>query len=161
MGEPASKAKIIERLHAERRRLEQNVARLSREDLHQSNAVGEWSFKDVLAHVAHWESFLADWIPASRRGEMIDASIMSDLDSLNRTIFETHRNDPLDEVLENFRGTHTKFMELAERLNDQEIFAPGHFAFTGDGALYGWLLAYADHDLWAKAKIGKSLRESR
>ena len=57
MDKPRNKATIIKRLHAERRRLEANLAHLSQEDTLRPNTVGEWSFKDVLAHLAHWETF--------------------------------------------------------------------------------------------------------
>lgn len=51
---------------------EANLAPLSREDILRPNVVGEWSFKDMLAHLAHWEAFLPDWIAASRLGEPVE-----------------------------------------------------------------------------------------
>ena len=94
MGKPKSKARVIERLHTERRRLEANLARLGREDVLRSSMVGEWSFKDVLAHLAHWEAFLPDWIAASRRGEEVEVPALGltwkDLHILNQRIYEEH-----------------------------------------------------------------------
>jgi hypothetical protein len=51
---PPSKTKaiMIEKLQTERKRLEQNLAHLSREQMHLPGVVGEWSTKDVLAHLA-------------------------------------------------------------------------------------------------------------
>jgi len=46
-----SKAKVIKRLHTERRRLEANLARLSREDILRPNTMGAWSFKDVISQI--------------------------------------------------------------------------------------------------------------
>ena len=118
MKKPKSKTRVIERLHTERRRLEANLARLSREDLIRPNVVGEWSFKDVLAHLAHWEAFLPDWIAASRRGEEVEVPApgltWKDLHILNQRIYEEHCDQSLDDVLEYFRSTHTQFMALAE-----------------------------------------------
>ena len=67
MDKPKSKTTIIKRLHTERRRLETNLARLSREDILRPNAMGEWSFKDMLAHLAHWEALVAGPEPCGRK----------------------------------------------------------------------------------------------
>jgi len=162
MDKPKSKAIVIKRLHAERRRLEANLARLSREEILKPNTVGKWSFKDVLAHLAHWESFLPDWIAASRCGENVEIPApgltWKDLDILNERIYEAHRDQSLEDVLEYFRATHARFMALAESLTDEEVLTPGYYAFTGGGALYDWLNAYAAHDLWGKGKIRKWIK---
>jgi hypothetical protein len=161
-AKPKSKARVIERLHTERRRLEANLARLSHEDILRPNTMGEWSFKDVLAHLAHWEAFLPDWIAASRRGEHVETPApgltWKDLHILNQRIYEEHRDQSLEDVLEYFRETHTRFMALAESLTDEEVLTPDYYAFTGGGALYDWLNAYAAHDLWGKRKIRKWIR---
>jgi hypothetical protein len=157
-----SKDKVIKRLHTERRRLESNLARLSREDIIQPNTMGEWSFKDVLAHLAHWEAFLPDWIAASRRGEEVEVPApgltWKDLHILNQRIYEEHCDQPLDDVLDYFRATHTQFMALAESFTDEEVITPDYYAFTGGGSLYDWLNAYAAHDLWGKRKIREWMR---
>ena len=162
MSKPKNKATVIERLHTERRRLEANLARLSREEILQPNTMGEWSFKDVLAHLAHWEAFLPDWIAASRRGERVETPApgltWKDLGVLNQLIYEAHRDQSLEDVLEYFRATHTRFMALVESLTDEEILTPGYYAFTGGGSLYDWLNAYSAHDLWGKSKIRQWLK---
>jgi len=156
---PKNKADVIKRLHTERRRLEANLARLNREDIVRPNTMSSWSFKDVLAHLAHWEAFLPDWIEACRRGEDAEAPApgltwaVKDIKILNQRIFEEHQNQSLEDVLAYFRDTHTQFMTLVESLTDEEILTPGHYAFTGGGPLYDWLNAYAAHDMWGKTKI--------
>jgi hypothetical protein len=162
MSKPKNKATVIKRLHAERRRLEANLARLSREDILRPNTVGQWSFKDVLAHLAHWEAFLPDWIAVSRRGEKVEVPApgltWKDVHTLNQRIYEAHRDQSLDDVLEYFRDTHIRFMALAEALTDEETLTPRFYAFTGGGSLYDWLNAYAAHDLWGKSKIRQWLK---
>ena len=162
MATDKSKSKVIKRLHTERRRLEANLARLSREDIIRPNVVGEWSLKDVLAHLAHWEAFWPDWIAASRRGEEVETPApgltWKDLHILNQRIYEEHCDQSLDDVLEYFRTTHTEFMALTESLTDEEVLTPGFYAFTGSGSLYDWLNAYAAHDLWGKKKIREWIR---
>jgi hypothetical protein len=50
-----TKEKIIERIHTERRRLEKNLAVLSDDDMVESGVIGEWSVKDIMAHLFDWE----------------------------------------------------------------------------------------------------------
>jgi len=70
MPKPISKAQAIDKLETERRRLEQNLAPLNENDMLRPGVVGEWSVKDVLAHLASWEQFFLDWYAADQRGEM-------------------------------------------------------------------------------------------
>jgi hypothetical protein len=151
------RARIVKRLEAERRRLEQNLARLSRRDMLRRGVVGESSAKDVLAHLADWEARMPVWMEAARRGDPVESPepglTWKQLDILNERIYEGHRSQSLDEVLEWFRCTHVRFMEMVKAMPEEEMLARGRYAFTGKGAVYDWLNAYANHDLWGKAKI--------
>ncbi|OGO06056.1 MAG: hypothetical protein A2Y73_01150 [Chloroflexi bacterium RBG_13_56_8] len=160
------KVTVIKRLHTERRRLEANLARLSDEEILQPNSVGKWSFKDVLAHLAHWEAFFPDWIAASRSGDNVEVPApgltfkKEDLDTLNQRIWQEHCDQSLEDVREYFRAIHAQFMALAESLTDEEVLTPHYYAFTG-GALYDWLNAYAAHDLWGKTEIRQWMKAQR
>lgn len=62
MPEPKTKAQMVKRLQAERRRLEKNLSYLSRRDMLRPRAVGESSVKDILAHLADWEAHMPVWM---------------------------------------------------------------------------------------------------
>jgi hypothetical protein len=159
MPEPRTKAQIIERLQTERRRLEKNLAHLSREHMVQRGVVGESSIKDILAHLADWEARMPVWMEAARRGDPVETPepglTWKELNLLNERIYNAHRNQSLEEVLEYFHTTHARFMEMVEAMPEEEMLAPGRYAFIGSGTVYGWLTAYANHDLWGKTKIRK------
>jgi len=159
MPEPKSKSKIVTRLQTERKRLEQNLALLRREDMLQPGVVNESSVKDVLAHLADWEAHMPAWVEAARRGDPV-AEIEPGLnwkqfEEFNQRIYARHRDQPLEEVLAYFHDTHRQFMEMVEAMPEDEMLAPGRYAFIGKGAIYGWLKAYANHDLWGKTHIRK------
>jgi hypothetical protein len=157
MPPPKSKATILKRLQTERRRLERNLSTLSPEEMLQPGVVESWSVKDVLAHLADWEAHMPVWVAAARRGEAVDSPdpglTWTQLDVLNQRIYEAHRDQSLDEVLEYFRTTHDQFMEMVEAMPEEEMLARGRYAFTGNAAVYDWLNAFAAHDLWGKTKI--------
>lgn len=157
MPEAKCKAEIVKRLQAERRRLEQNLAPLSREEMLLPGVVVTWSVKDILAHLADWQARMPAWVEAARRGEVVETPApglaWKQTHILNQRIYEAHRDKPLDEVFKYFRETFDHFMGMVELMPEEEIMARGHYAFTGKSAVYNWLSGYAAHDVWGKTKI--------
>jgi hypothetical protein len=157
MPQPKTKANITQRLQTERKRLEQNLAGLRQSDLQQPGVVGQWSIKDVLAHLADWEAHMPVWLEAARGGDPV-AEIEPGLswkqfDAFNQRIYERHCDQSLEEVLAYFHGTHQQFMEMVAAMPEDEMLENNRYAFIGKGAVYDWLGAYANHDLWAKQKV--------
>jgi hypothetical protein len=161
MPEPKTKLTIINRIHTERRRLEHNLAPLGQSEMFAPGVVGEWSVKDILAHLADWEEHFQPWVEASRKGLKPDPEpglTWKELDKLNQRIYERHRQQGLDDVMAYFHTTHEQFMHFVESLSDEELLTPGYYKLTGKGTLYTWLGAYASHDKWGKTHILKWLK---
>jgi len=157
MERERSKSIMVKRLQAERRRLEQNLAGLTAEEMLLPGVVGEWSIKDILAHLADWEAHMPVWMEAARRGDPV-AEIEAGLnwkqfEAFNQRIYARHRDQSLGDVQEYFHHTHAQFMKMVEDMAEDEMLRPGLYKFIGKGAVYNWLGAYANHDLWAKTKI--------
>ena len=157
MEREKSKSIMIARLQAERHRLEQNLATLTAEEMLLPGVVGEWSVKDILAHLADWESHMPVWMEAARRGDPvmeIEAGLnWKQFEDFNQRIYARHRDQSLEEVLDYFHQTHAQFMKMVEDMPEDEMLRGGLYRFIGKGAVYNWLGAYANHDLWAKTKI--------
>lgn len=162
MPQQKSKSKILKRLQTERQRLEQRLSRLSDTDMLQPGVVGEWTIKDVLAHLADWEAHMLVWLEKARRGENLESPspglTWNQWDIFNQRVYEAHRDQPLDEVLRVFHSTHEEFMKMVENMPEEEMLEQSRYAFTGKGAIYGWLGAYAAHDAWGKTEIRKWLK---
>ena len=157
MPQPRTKANIIARLETERRRLLKNMADLTSTDLCTPGVVNEWSMKDVLAHLADWESRMPVWMETARRGKEVVTPepdlTWKQLDEFNRRVYERHRERSLEDVLAFFHRSHEEFMAMVEAMPEEEMLTPGYHAFTGKGAVYDWLNAYAAHDMWGKKKV--------
>jgi hypothetical protein len=156
------KAHIIQYLDTERRRLEQNLARLTPADMLQPGVVKGWSVKDVLAHLYDWEARLPLWLDAARKGLPDNCPdpdfTWRQIDQLNLHIYLAHRDQPLDSVLQAFRETHRRFMQVVATLSDDELLTPSYYTFTEKASIFDWLKGFANHDLWGKTKIRQWLR---
>jgi hypothetical protein len=154
-----TKPEIIKRLHAERRRLEKNLAALTPEQICQPYTLGAWSFKDMLAHLAEWEAHMPAWVGAARRGETVEQPDWKNLDGFNDRLYQAHKDQSLDEVLAYFHEIHRQFMEMVEAMPEEEMLTRSYYPFTGKGAIWDWLNAYAAHDMWGKKKIHQWIKE--
>ncbi len=158
-----SKKRMISNLNTERKRLEQNLATLTPEEMFLPGVVGEWSVKDILAHLADWEAHMTVWMDAARLGDPV-SEIESGLnwkqfDEFNQRIFERHKDQALIDVLAYFHSTHQEFMQMVEDMPEDEMLERGRYPFIGIGAVYDWLSAYAGHDRWAKTHLRRWMKE--
>jgi hypothetical protein len=162
-GKYLNKQVILERIHTERRRLEQNLERLSDEQMERAGVVGEWTVKDILAHLADWEQRFVGWYQAGVRGEVPETPApgigWEDLDVLNRRIYEKHRSRTLEDVRKEFGASYRRVVAVVEGIPEEEIFAVGRYAWLGENNLVGVILGNtANHYRWAKDQIREWLK---
>jgi hypothetical protein len=149
---------ILSRIRTKRRRLEQNLAEVPQGQMETPGVVGDWSVKDVVAHLVDWEERFLGWYKAGRRGEVPEVPApgfsWKDLDLLNRQIYERHRGRSLAEVLEDFHASCARVLATVEAMSEDEILTAGRYGWLGENALVGPILANtANHYRWAKSHI--------
>ncbi len=164
MRNARNKAAIVARLDQERELLEQTIAALNPGVMLEPGVVGEWSVKDVLAHLADWEEHMLLWLDAARGGERVrgpdQGLTWRQLGQFNERIHQAHRDERLDLVLDYFEDAHARFMEMVEAMPEDELLERGRYPFLGKQAIYDWLVNYADHDAWGAKRI-RAWREAR
>ena len=65
-----SKAEILNGIHSEYDLLEETLASLSEDQMMQPGVEGDWSVKDVMAHVATWQERMVGWVLEARQGKI-------------------------------------------------------------------------------------------
>lgn len=163
MTKHATKAALVEDIRAQRRRLEKNLALFSTEEMAQPGAIGEWSVKDVLAHLMDWEQRFIGWYKAGQRGETPETPAPGltwrDLESLNQRIYQQYCDLPLDEVREKSSASYQEIVALLDGMSDEELFTPGRYAWLNGGRLADWAAANTcSHYYWAKTQVLKCRR---
>ena len=113
-----------------RNELHAAIKGLSDEHLTQGGDVGEWSVKDVLAHVVSWEeTALPDLVRLARGDTPVLGSVdlyAANYGPVNAAIMSLRRNLPLDQVLRELVTSRAEFMAAVSRL-PASVLAEGQF----------------------------------
>lgn len=155
---------ILTRIQTERRRLEKNLENLTNQEMVLPGVIGEWSVKDILAHLIDWEQRFLSWYQAGLRGEVPQTPApglnWGELDKLNQMIYEKHKDRTLASVRDEFNASYQQVLRTVSDIPEADIFPVGRFAWTGKGNLASYILANtANHYRWAKTQIRKWQRE--
>jgi len=163
MTQQMSKDKLLEQIRVDRGRLEGNLAKLSQEDMMRSGVIGEWSVKDILAHLVDWEQRCLNWIEASFRGETPETPApgmtWKDLDVLNQQIFAKHRNRTLEAVLDEFHSSYQAILKTVEDISEEDLTNPHRFGWRAGKPLWKLIASNTyNHYRWAKTEIRKWMK---
>ncbi|MBE0635293.1 ClbS/DfsB family four-helix bundle protein [Candidatus Bipolaricaulota bacterium] len=115
----------------------------------QPGVSGEWSLKDIIAHITWHENQMVEVMEA----RALVGSEWWELPTRERNakIYEEYRSAPLSDVLDDATATHQQMIHWIKTLSDAELNEPGHFEEMPEDWLFGDILAqntylhYGDH----------------
>jgi uncharacterized protein (TIGR03083 family) len=129
MPKPHTKSLVLSESQKEREALDEFLSTLSPKQMTEPGMLGEWSVKDVLAHLYEWEQMVLRWLVATERGETpavpAEDHKWSQLPALNEEIRQKHSNRSLDEMLKLYKESYKQIMETIESIPEEEMFTPG------------------------------------
>jgi Mycothiol maleylpyruvate isomerase N-terminal domain len=100
---------------------------------------GEWSAKDLAAHLGSWEAFALEVLDAFERGErpVIEDEFTGPgaTDRLNAREERRFLDTPADEVMARFEDLHRRIVDRAASMSDERWAAP--YPFDPDDATIG------------------------
>jgi hypothetical protein len=155
-----SKAQLLKDIHTERGRLERLLSSLSAEDLARPGVTGNWSVKDLLAHLVAWEQLFIDWYQAGLKGSAFAITPVgmskNAIHEINQRIYDQNKSRTLDDVLTKFHASYKYIVSLIEGIPEQDIFAHARFSWTGKLKLADYIAGNTcNHYAWAKLQIRK------
>jgi hypothetical protein len=153
-----SKAELLKDIQLERQRLEKALVVFSKEDMIQPGVIGEWSVKDLLAHLVAWEQLFLSWYESGLQGRIPEVSPVGmskkAMDALNQQIFNQYRKHSLEDVLVIFQDSYQQVLRVVQDIPQEDMFAAGWYAWTGKLTLADYIAGNTcNHYLWAKTKI--------
>jgi len=143
--------------------LGQFLATLSPKQMTQPGAIGEWSPKDVLAHLAEWQQMFLNWYNTGLRGETphlpAEGFKWSQMPALNQKIYEKYRLQKLQEIEVFFNTSHQQMLDVIQELSEEDLFKPGRYAWTKKNPLSSYVIPNtSSHYRWARTEMRKSLK---
>jgi len=118
-----NKPHFLGTLRRERAQWNELLDQVSAERKTQAGCAGEWSVKDIVAHITVYEQWLVTWLAAAKRGLLPKPSIVNspDIDARNAVIFEANKNRPLQDVLNDAEQVFQQLVAEIESLPDDDL----------------------------------------
>jgi hypothetical protein len=135
-----NKSELLNWLQQQNRQWEAFLDRIGEERMDQGGVAGDWSIKDIIAHLAVWQRGLNARLQAALRGEgeppsLWPAHLQGD-DELNAWIYAARHGSSVREILNESREVLQQLLAVVEELPDEvriERIEPAYYlVWVGD-----------------------------
>ena len=116
-----TKQDVLKELQSARATLREAFNGLSPEQMRMPGASGVWSVKDVLAHIAAWESELVTALNQVLNGRVPAILDIEDIDEWNEEQYHISVQRPLQAVLDDLEGVHKMLLEMANDVDERML----------------------------------------
>lgn len=122
------------------------------------------SIRDVVMHLVEWQKMMTHWhkvgvIEGGVPQLPAEGFTWRTTPDLNRQIWQSIQEVPLDEALERLTHSSRAMVELIESHSDQELFGTKVYPWTKTTTLGAYFIsATSSHYAWATKKLRKQLR---
>ncbi|HEU0116538.1 MAG TPA: ClbS/DfsB family four-helix bundle protein [Thermomicrobiales bacterium] len=167
-----SKGDMLSAIERERTDWEALLAEVGERRMTEPGAFGDWTFKDLVAHLGGWRAHTlarleaAAWDrpePATPWPADLDEERDEDTDAINAWIYEQNRDRLLGDVIDEARQQYARLAEIVQMLPDEALTDPQRFPWlegqaVGDAIVDGSLFSHwhdeheAEVRAWLAAK---------
>jgi hypothetical protein len=126
MNNHLTTAQLIDVMRIARSNWEALLAEAGEARLTEPGVEGNWSLKDIIAHITYFETWAADNVMAFRTGAPRPQPEYTglDVDEENARIYERLRAKPLAEVLQESQASFQRSLEAVQGLRDEDLYDP-------------------------------------
>ena len=113
------------------------VAEVGRDRMEEPGSIGEWTFRDLVAHLVAWRNMRIPSIEAAARGlpepprPWPPEIAGDDYDGINRWFQDRDRDRSLDDVLDDYDRSFERLAQAIEALPEAIAHDPNGMAWTG------------------------------
>jgi hypothetical protein len=122
LTDPATKSAALDRIDAERQYWRDLVAEVGEDRMEEPGPMGEWSFKDVAAHLLGWRERTIGRLEAAAEGRSEPAppwpSNLTEDDDINDWFHERDRERDLHEILAEVDRSYERVRAAVEAMPD-------------------------------------------
>jgi uncharacterized protein (TIGR03083 family) len=147
MSDRISVAELAGLIRETSTQMELLLAQLSVAEMNQPGAVGVWSVKDVLAHLAFWERYAVNTLRAVARGETPELSADDETERRNASVVAQYYQRPLSAVIADWQQAREELLDAIEDLDDEDLNDPDRFPWSAGQSLLDRLAGNSyDHE---------------
>jgi hypothetical protein len=126
MDDAPSKTEFLKRIRTSRSKLDEVVRSIDLLFMTAPGACGDWSVKDVLAHITWHEQEMFNVV---LNRALVGSDLWNvSLELRNQTIYEENRDRELKDVLDDYKVVFESMLEAMGSLTDEDLLDAGHFA---------------------------------
>ena len=119
MPDHKTQADLIEAINRDYAVWESHLMRAGKDRMEIQGVVGEWTIKDVIAHITWSEN---EMVMVLKTRVLAGSELWNiPLDERNQVIYEQNRSRPVDEVINEARQVHADLMVEIEKLTDADL----------------------------------------
>ena len=124
-----------------------SVDGLSDEEMLEPGVVGDWSVKDILAHVTTWEEEALKHLPeiAAGKPQQRYKDVYGGLNAFNALKFAENRERSLDEVRRRLTNVHARLLDYLETVPDELLHSRERFRTRLRWDTYSHYPLHAEH----------------
>ena len=128
-------AELSALIRATSTRMELLLAQLSVAEINQPGAVGVWSVKDVLAHIAFWERYTVIMLQSIAHGETPDLVADDATERNNASVVAQYYQRSLAAVIADWQQAREELLDALEDLDDEDLNDPDRFPWSAGRSL--------------------------
>lgn len=134
-----TKGEVLAAIDRDREAWESLLAEVGEARMLEPGAMGEWTFKDLAAHITGWRGRSLRRLEAAANGQpepgpVWPADRVSD-DEINDWIHEVNKDQLLGEVIGESRESYARLAEIVQMLPDDALTDPDRFPWLEGNAL--------------------------
>ncbi len=123
------RSQLLQKLDTAWAQITESYAGLSESELTEGAVTGDWSVKDLLAHVTTWEEEALKYLPLILAGERPPRYSVTygGIDAFNALMTERTRDLSLADVRGRFEETHRRLVAFIQGASPEQIFRDERF----------------------------------
>jgi hypothetical protein len=151
-----TKEEIITKLSASRENFLAAIQGLSDPDLTTKTVAGQWTVKDIMAHLTRWEAELVKLLWQARNN-VKPTTIHFDLppvDEINAKWYLESRESALHMVWSDFHGVRAQTVRRVKKFSSVELNDPQQYPWLDSNPLWQWIATDSfEHESEHEAQI--------
>lgn len=149
-GALMDKTELLEALEDGHQELVEMLQNLPDAVLLQSGVIGEWSIKDILAHLTYWEGQIVTLLFQAQRGvdKPTTAHFSKEtVDELNQRWFLSGKERPLDLIWQDWEGVRKQTIRRVTDFTQNDLNDARRYPWLKGKPLYEWIIGDTiDHE---------------